>query len=73
MNGQIETFTVEYISDIKTIFFKKGERYEAFLPLDEQSGKVLGVIDRDGEIHGLPGGRFRRINPQVEVFAGEDA
>ena len=37
----METFKVKYISDKTSVFFKKGEVYDAFLPKDNPSGKVF--------------------------------
>ena len=60
-----ETFKVRYISDKKSIFFKKGEVYEAFLPKDNQSGSVyafyLGEMDEPGD-YALPASRFEVLD-----------
>lgn len=57
-------FRVMYVSDIPSIFFKKGEIYEAFLPLDNRSGNVYAFhiedIDEPGD-YALPASRFRII------------
>lgn len=57
-------FKVMYISDIHSIYFKKGEVYEAFLPLDNQSGKIFAFhiedIDEPGD-YALPASRFRVV------------
>lgn len=60
-NGQIETFTVEYIREERSLYFVKGERYKAFLPLDNKTGNILGVVDRFGETRGFPGAWFKRV------------
>lgn len=57
----IEWFKVRYISDKHSPDFKKGEIYEAFIPLDLPSGKLLGLKDRNGEIYAYPASDFERI------------
>lgn len=57
-------FRVRYISDKKSIFFEKGKTYEAFLPLDNQSGTVFAFhiddIDEPGD-YALPASRFEIV------------
>ncbi len=56
---------VKYISDKKSIFFKKGEIYEATLPKDEQSGKYfvfsIDGMDEPGE-YALPSSMFEKVS-----------
>lgn len=60
----MKTFKVKYTSDKKSVFFKKGELYDAFLPKDNQSGNVyafhIGDMDEPGD-YALPAERFERI------------
>lgn len=60
----MKTFKVRYISDKKSIFFKKGEVYNAFLPKDNQSGKFFAFhiedMDEAGD-YALPANRFEVI------------
>lgn len=60
----MKTFKVKYISDKKSIFFKKGEMYDAFLPGDNQSGNVYAFhiedMDEPGD-YALPADRFEVI------------
>lgn len=60
----MKTFKVKYISDKKSIFFKKGEMYDAFLPSDNQSGNVFAFhiddMDEPGD-YALPADRFEVI------------
>lgn len=60
----INKIKVKYISDKKSIFFKKGEVYEAFLPKDNQSGNFFAFyledMDEPGE-YALPASRFEVI------------
>ena len=57
-------FKVRYISDKKSIFFEKGKIYEAFLPLDNQSGNIFAFhiddIDEPGD-YALPASRFEIV------------
>ena len=57
-------FKVRYVSDKKSIYFKKGEIYDAFLPLDNQSGNVyafhINDIDEPGD-YALPASRFKKV------------
>lgn len=61
----MKTFKVKYISDKKSIFFKKGEVYEAFLPKDNQSGNIFAFhieeMDEPGD-YALPADRFEIVN-----------
>lgn len=61
----MKTFKVKYISDKKSIFFKKGEVYEAFLPKDNQSGNIFAFhieeMDEPGD-YALPADRFEIID-----------
>lgn len=60
----MKTFKVKYISDKKSIFFKKGEIYDAFLPADNKSGSVFAFhiedMDEPGD-YALPSNRFEII------------
>jgi len=60
----MKTFKVKYISDKKSVFFKKGEVYEAFLPKDNQSGDIFAFhledMDEPGD-YALPASRFEVI------------
>lgn len=59
-----ETFKVKYISYKKSVFFKRGEVYEAFLPKDNPSGDFyafhLPDMDEPGD-YALPASRFEVI------------
>ena len=61
---RINKFKVRYISDKKSIFFENGKVYEAFLPLDNQSGAVFAFhiddIDEPGD-YALPASRFEIV------------
>ena len=60
----MKTFKVRYISDKKSIFFKKDEVYDAFLPRDNNSGKVFAFhiedMDEPGD-YALPASMFEII------------
>lgn len=60
----MKTFKVKYMSDKKSVFFKKGEVYEAFLPKDNQSGDIFAFhledMDEPGD-YALPASRFEVI------------
>ena len=60
----MKTFKVRYISDKKSIFFKKGEVYNAFLPKDNQSGNFYAFhiedMDEAGD-YALPADRFEVV------------
>lgn len=55
---------VRYISEKKSVFFKKGEIYNAYYPLDDKSGKYLVFnlpdMDEPGE-YALPASRFEVV------------
>lgn len=55
---------VRYISDKKSIFFKKGEVYEAYIPKDDKSGKFFAFhledMDEPGD-YALPSNRFEVV------------
>ena len=57
-------FKVKYISDIKSIFFEKGEIYEAYIPIDDHSGRFyafyLEDMDEPGD-YALPSSRFEVV------------
>lgn len=59
-----KTFKVRYISDKISVFFKKGEVYEAFLPKDNPRGDFyafhLADMDEPGD-YALPASRFERV------------
>ena len=58
------TFKVKYISDKKSIFFKKGGIYDAYLPKDNKSGRFFAFriedMDEPGD-YALPADRFEVI------------
>jgi len=57
-------FKARYISDIKSIFFKKGEVYEAHIPLDDPTGRFFSFYLEDYDEPGyyaLPSGRFEVV------------
>lgn len=60
----MKTFKVRYISDKKSIFFKKGTLYDAFLPADNQSGAFFAFhlkgFDEEGD-YALPANRFEIV------------
>ena len=55
---------VKYISDKKSIFFKKGEVYDAYIPKDDKSGRFFAFhledMDEPGD-YALPSNRFEVI------------
>ena len=56
-----QTFKVKYISNKKSIYFKKGFIYNAFLPKDNPSGNIYASFIEDAEEPGeyaLPANRF---------------
>ena len=60
----MKTLKVRYISDIKSIFFKKGEIYDAYLPIDDHSGRFYGFYLEDMDepgYYGLPSSRFEVV------------
>lgn len=60
----MKTFKVRYISDIKSIFFKKGEVYEAYVPKDDKGGRFFAFhledMDEPGD-YALPANRFEMV------------
>ncbi len=54
----------KYISDKPSVFFQKGEVYEAFLPQDNQSGRFLAFhledMDDPGD-YALPASLFEIV------------
>ena len=60
----MKTFKVKYVSDKKSIFFKKGEVYDAYIPKDDKSGKFFAFrledMDEPG-VYALPASRFEVI------------
>lgn len=60
----MKTIKVRYISDVKSIFFKKGEVYDAYIPKDSKSGKFFAFhledMDEPGD-YALPSSRFEVI------------
>ena len=55
---------VKYISDKKSIFFKKGEIYDAYVPKDDRSGNYFAFnlkdMDEPGD-YALTASRFEII------------
>ncbi len=60
----MKTMKVKYISDKKSIFFKKGEVYDAYIPKDDKSGRFFAFhledMDEPGD-YALPASRFEVI------------
>ena len=60
----MKTLKVRYISDKKSIFFKKGEVYDAFIPKDDKSGRYFAFhledMDEPGD-YALPASRFEVV------------
>lgn len=60
----MKTLKVRYISDKKSIFFKKGEVYDAYIPKDDKSGRFyafhLEDMDEPGD-YALPASRFEVV------------
>lgn len=57
-------FKAKYISDLPSPYFKKGEVYDAFLPLDNKSGKYFAFhIENDDEPgdYAFPSSRFEIV------------
>ena len=55
---------VKYISDKRSIFFKKGKLYDAYLPKDDRSGRFFAFYLEDMEEAGyyaMPASRFEVI------------
>ena len=65
----MKTFKVKYISDKASVFFEKGEVYNAFLPKDNLSGSFFAFhiddIDEPGE-YALPASRFEIIEERTQ-------
>lgn len=61
--GKLITVKVKYISDIQSIFFKKGEVYEGFIPKDDNRFIAFHLDDYDesGD-YALPIDRFEIID-----------
>ena len=60
----MKSLKVKYISDIKSIFFKKGEVYDAYIPKDDKSGRFFAFYLEDMDepgIYALPANRFEII------------
>ena len=61
----MKTIKVMYISDKKSVFFKKGSVYDAYIPKDDKSGKFyafhLDDMDEPGD-YALPSSMFEKIN-----------
>lgn len=58
-------FKVRYISDIKSIFFKKGEIYEAYIPSDDSRYYAIYLEDMDepGD-YAVPACRFEVVEEE---------
>lgn len=60
----MKKFKARYISDVKSIFLKKGEIYEVYYPLDDKAHRFLAVyledMDEPGD-YAVPADRFERI------------
>ena len=67
---RMKTFKVRYISEKKSIFFKRGKVYEAFLPLDNESGNYfafhLEEMDEPGD-YALPASMFQVVESDKET------
>ena len=61
-NLQNPTFKVEYIRNERRHDLEHGKVYEAFLPLDERRGFVIGITDEEGEQWGYPASWFKLIS-----------
>lgn len=61
----MKTFKVKYISDKKSVFFQKGEVYDAYIPKDDKSGRFyafhLEDMDEPGD-YALPASRFEVVD-----------
>ncbi len=61
----MKKFKVKYISNKKSIFFKKDEIYEATLPKDDQSGRYfvfyIEEMEEPGE-YALPASMFEIVD-----------
>ncbi len=60
----MKTIKVRYISDKKSVFFKKGEVYEAYIPKDDKSGSFFAFhlkdMDEPGD-YALPSSMFEEV------------
>ena len=60
----VKTLKVRYISDVKSIFFTKGEVYEAYIPKGDKSGRYFAFhledMDEPGD-YALPASRFKVV------------
>lgn len=60
----MKTIKVRYISDKKSVFFKKGKVYDAFVPLDDKSARFfafhLDDMDEPGD-YALPASMFEVV------------
>jgi len=61
----MKTIKVKYISDKKSVFFKKGSIYDAYIPKDDKSEKFyafhLEDMDEPGD-YALPSSMFEIVN-----------
>jgi len=61
---RIKKFKVRYVSDIPSIFFEKGEIYEAYIPLDDPDGRFYAIyledMDEPGD-YAIPSSRFEIV------------
>ena len=60
-------FKVMYISDLPSPYFKKGEVYDAFYPVDNRSGEYFAFyIEEDDEPgnYAFPSSRFKIVEEQ---------
>lgn len=61
----MKTIKVRYVSDKKSVFFKKGSVYDAFIPRDDKSGRFyafhLEDMDEPGD-YALPASRFEVVD-----------
>ena len=60
----MKSLKVKYISDIYSIFFKKGEVYDAYIPKDDKRGRFFAFYLEDMDepgFYALPASRFEII------------
>ena len=60
----MKAIKVKYISDIKSIFFKKDEVYDAIVPKDDRSGRFFAFYLEDMDepgVYALPVSRFEIV------------
>ena len=60
----MKTFKAEYISDKKSIFLKKGNIYDVYIPEDSPSESFYAVYLKDMDEPGyyaVPSSRFKKI------------